>query len=390
MWNSDIRHNLKKLQKLQARPEWIEYGRNSLRAHQALHPIVREAGLAAPGWRLILSPVAASLAVVVLVVVGATSAAAQQALPTDFLYPIKLASEKARLALTVTKSARVNVRLQHADERLNEASVLSQRRGPAQVVAETLARYEGEVRGVAELAAVATERGDTTDLPLLVRFKLVQQQRQLERLHDRTPDDAEEDEAKTSRPQAEQVAVLQAIKTSSEGELRVIIEPQNVRLESKMGKRRTSQTKLESQESLPVPQAQFEVSDSNQISAGAAAATPLAPIVENIGEPDNSSDDEGAAQLLAEVEDKISATEAKLASLEVEAAIQGSERLARLVDKAKEGAAEAREILFDAAADNSPSQLRNAHRRALKAYQLTLEAEIINIQPVLMRDHEDD
>ncbi len=58
--------------------------------------------------------------------VGATVAAAQDALPTDALYPLKTATEDLRLAFALDSQSELDLLLNYVDRRMGEALLLSQ------------------------------------------------------------------------------------------------------------------------------------------------------------------------------------------------------------------------------------------------------------------------
>jgi len=70
--------------------------------------------------------------------------ASQQSLPEDFLYPLKLASEQARVALTLDSRQKIALELALAELRLQEARQLSMRPGfnNTYLISETIGRYE--------------------------------------------------------------------------------------------------------------------------------------------------------------------------------------------------------------------------------------------------------
>jgi hypothetical protein len=78
----------------------------------------------------ILRPAFAAAALLVLVLAGATSAAASS-LPGDPLYAVKRASEDVRLALSVDGSARLQLLSELADRRLTELAEVAQERPSA-------------------------------------------------------------------------------------------------------------------------------------------------------------------------------------------------------------------------------------------------------------------
>ena len=76
---------------------------------------------------MILRPALATAAALVLVVAGATSAAASS-LPGDALYGVKRAAEDVRLALTFDVETRTHLLAELTDERLEELAEIAKRR----------------------------------------------------------------------------------------------------------------------------------------------------------------------------------------------------------------------------------------------------------------------
>lgn len=69
------------------------------------------------------------LTLIALIMVGSTVTAASQAVPGDWLYPIKLWTERAQFSLTKNAENRAELRIDFASERLREAVDRYQRRG---------------------------------------------------------------------------------------------------------------------------------------------------------------------------------------------------------------------------------------------------------------------
>jgi hypothetical protein len=71
------------------------------------------------------TPIAA--VVVVLVLVGGGAAVAQNAVPGDFLYPIKRVTERIHSTTRLTPESKADSETSHMDNRVNEATLLQQR-----------------------------------------------------------------------------------------------------------------------------------------------------------------------------------------------------------------------------------------------------------------------
>lgn len=113
-------------------------------------------------------PLLAAGAAIVLVLflllggTGITVYAAQDSLPNAALYPVKLLSEDAQLALTSQPENKLGLYLAFADRRVNEMIALDhQRVAPPDAVADRLAQ---ELDGALELAAETPEQGQSRAL----------------------------------------------------------------------------------------------------------------------------------------------------------------------------------------------------------------------------------
>lgn len=83
---------------------------------------------------------------ILLGIAGGAAWASQKSLPNDFLYPVKLATERTRLALAPSDRARVHLRVQFAETRLREAGAIGERQTfDPKIAVETLQRFEGEL-----------------------------------------------------------------------------------------------------------------------------------------------------------------------------------------------------------------------------------------------------
>lgn len=373
MWNNRQKTSLAKLRNLPARPEWVLRGKNQLLSYMASHP--KYSGVAdshSSLYNLLASPVAIAFSVCVLAVVGATGVAAQQALPTDLLYPLKLATERAEVALTFSNSTRAVVRLKHADERLNEAKVLEQRGEAEQIVADTLAMYETEVHGASQLASAVPAASAAGDLQERVRTRLVIQQAELERWREHAAGERLE-----QKPARNRLAVLKALKVSSEGELVVLPA-----LDINLGE--DSAADSESINNEPVAKARARSTKQDPTPAGAAAPSLMAaPLSEAENDDRGNLVDPAALSIGAEAELKLTDAEEKLAAIEVESGnVTEPDDFDKVINRAREALERARESSFEASNSGKLNSQRSAYREALKAYQSVLEAEISAAQGV--------
>jgi hypothetical protein len=106
-----------------------------------------------------LAPLLAGLLVVALIVAGiGASAASAQALPGDWLYPVKRAQETLTLSLAANPTERAGLHLAYAERRMSEALALVEQKRPAQIE-QTLADYDTHLQS--ELAYLAPGSGLT-------------------------------------------------------------------------------------------------------------------------------------------------------------------------------------------------------------------------------------
>ena len=125
---------------------------------------------------------------------GATVAAAQDALPTDALYQIKLISEDAQLWLTTDPAAEIGLFMQQAQSRTEEMAALNSQGiiPPAGLTIRAQDRIEQALQLTATL-----DGGDVTTTLLQIRDRLQTQDRLLSQLQDGTCTDCEPTLAQT-------------------------------------------------------------------------------------------------------------------------------------------------------------------------------------------------
>ncbi|GEM_PF-5139937 len=348
MWFSDYRTKLSNLRQLPARRGWLDGTRAQLAAYIVSRSLLPGEHRISHQFRL-ATPLAAALTALLLIMVGATGVAAQHSLPHEVLYPVKLAVERVELAVTLGRTERVQIRLKHADARLAEVGQLTDR--PPELVVGALARYEGEVVATSKLVSDASIDQPST-LSDIVRKRLVRQQQFLQRINEETDDEDDGDEQR-KHSLIKRVAVMRALKASSEGELAslgVELLPEQSEANST-----ADEVKAKPPESGP---------DAAESLYTTGAAIPLPP---------NQITD-----LVVEVEMKVDEARGRAARLEAED--DRSPKLNKALMKAEQRIAEARNRLSEAS-PNDAAAMRSAYRRALKAYQLELEADISASEP---------
>lgn len=174
---------------LRARSELLE------QAHQ-LAPAARDIRVTAPSDRPStkrkglrpMMPAIASLVLALGLVLGGGGAvfAAQDALPTDPLYPVKLLAEDAQVNMTREADARAALLLQYADRRIAELGLL----GPATpaVVEPVVARFQEQLDAALRLAVEATDSELALRILARIQAQLEVQSRLIAGLYSSTGD----------------------------------------------------------------------------------------------------------------------------------------------------------------------------------------------------------
>ncbi|MBI2633991.1 MAG: hypothetical protein HYW80_01630 [Parcubacteria group bacterium] len=108
-----------------------------------------------------------ALALILTTATG-VSWASQKSLPNDFLYPVKIATEKTKLALAPNKIERARLRVEFSEKRIQETEALGKKPNPdSKATAETLARFEREVSNLEAEITQADNLGGDKELELL-------------------------------------------------------------------------------------------------------------------------------------------------------------------------------------------------------------------------------
>jgi len=118
---------------------------------------------------------------------GVVASAAQDALPNDLLYPVKILSEDVRVQLAGDAETRVALSLEFANRRVGEIGSLTARGNP--VPAEVVQRLETEVE-TALTAAVEIEATSQARALEIIRAMLAQQLQVVSQVQDRVPESA--------------------------------------------------------------------------------------------------------------------------------------------------------------------------------------------------------
>jgi len=138
MTNRDLFRKIKKLEKIEPSEAWIDSTRSFILDYARIREQSEKKSLVfAPRFNLTeklnhVSAVfrrkfvlqAASMAVILLISGNFVAAKASESLPGDNLYPVKLLTEKAELALTFNEDKRIDLKFKLAERRLDEFSRL--------------------------------------------------------------------------------------------------------------------------------------------------------------------------------------------------------------------------------------------------------------------------
>jgi hypothetical protein len=110
------------------------------------------------GWA-----VAVSAGIVLLLATGSTMAASSQALPTEPLYPVKLATEQVRVALTVSETQKAQIETELVNTRAVEMEAMADA-GETEEVVKAAERYDEQY----DKALLAIMQTDDTMVPWII------------------------------------------------------------------------------------------------------------------------------------------------------------------------------------------------------------------------------
>jgi hypothetical protein len=136
---------------IKPRPEFRDLARRQFQAAVRETPRQEKRGFFA-----LLQPGLAAVAIIAIVLLagGGVVAAAGNSLPGSSLYPVKLATESVRLALTPSDLGKAELNAAFADERIDEIIRLAEN-GDAALIVETTDRLNQQLIAVADLAGNA-------------------------------------------------------------------------------------------------------------------------------------------------------------------------------------------------------------------------------------------
>jgi hypothetical protein len=101
-----------------------------------------------PGWATAI----VSIALILLLSGGGTVAAAAGSMPDDTLYPVKLATEQARMALTFSELGKAELNAKLADQRVNEIVYLAEN-NKTDIIEPTADRLNRNLAAIATLSS---------------------------------------------------------------------------------------------------------------------------------------------------------------------------------------------------------------------------------------------
>lgn len=101
---------------------------------------------------------ASALAAFVVLLTGAVSWASENSLPSDALYPMKVAAEDVRVLFARDPAAKAMLQAEFARERIHEARAIANANADPELVAATLGRYEESVKKVRDSVASIEKR----------------------------------------------------------------------------------------------------------------------------------------------------------------------------------------------------------------------------------------
>ncbi len=187
-------------------PEFRQRARKRL--IEAIQPAVAPAerrGLDIFGW---LRPLARRTAVAIVVAAllvggGATAYAAQESMPDEVLYPVKVATENARLAVTPSDVGKAELHIAFAERRVQEMAEMG-RRGEAGEIPGLAVALDYHLEQASDLMEMASAEGvDVSGLEVSLAESATQQLGALEGTLDEVPEEAKS-------------AIAQALETSGE------------------------------------------------------------------------------------------------------------------------------------------------------------------------------
>jgi len=136
------------------------------------------------------------LAVIILIVLisagGVVTASSQKSLPGSILYPVKQATENIRTTTTFGDSAKANVYLDIADEKLNEVEKLEEKGKTDQIPVALNLLQQNQQKATEKIEKAQSEGKDVEAIVSKLQANLERQQLVLIRVLDQVPEQAKE------------------------------------------------------------------------------------------------------------------------------------------------------------------------------------------------------
>lgn len=147
---------------IEPRPQFRTRARSQF--HTALQEAEARRGRPLFAWRPRWAAVMASLVLALLITAGGVVAAANNSMPDEFLYPIKLTTEQVLLKLSPSALIKAKLFVKLADRRVAEIIYLAQK-GDARQVELVTQRLDDHLTMIASLAAAQRAGGDALLAP---------------------------------------------------------------------------------------------------------------------------------------------------------------------------------------------------------------------------------
>ncbi len=156
---------IKKASAIQPSPEFREKARYQLSSALKEMEHKRSRPLFGWGWQPRWA-VAVAIVLVLLLASGGTAAAASGSMPDELLYPVKLATEQVRLALTPSALGKAELYANLADRRVLEIARMAGENKPQQIERATQ-RLDAYLTNIAHLASTQEVAGPVAVAPRL-------------------------------------------------------------------------------------------------------------------------------------------------------------------------------------------------------------------------------
>jgi hypothetical protein len=158
MKNSNCKTILKNLNRQPADQAFLSNFRQELDSFVQARPIAQ------PGFFMLFGKTATVLGMLVFVVLsgGGLVYASQGSLPGQLLYPVKIAAEETRLAITTKPEKRKELQLEFIDKRVNEANIISKENNASRNAEKALAIIDEKIKEIEKLESEDASPADKT------------------------------------------------------------------------------------------------------------------------------------------------------------------------------------------------------------------------------------